>query len=147
MRPSARRVGLRTILGRRLASGWAVFLWAWALLVATHAPYPFHTTVEVGGVGLDKIVHGLLYAPLAATVAGFLARRGVRTFARRHRLWLMPAILLAFATLDELTQSLPDVNRNASLADWIGDAASILLVAVVAAGLAWRARRSRVPSG
>ena len=82
-------------------------------------------------VGVDKVVHLALFAALAA--AGRWA--GVRARA-------LAVLLLGYAALSEVVQGLPALGRSTSPADWVADAAGVLL------GLAlWElaARRSPVP--
>lgn len=73
--------------------------------------------------GVDKVVHGSLFAVLAVSGRWAGAGRGV-----------LAVLLVLYAAASELLQSLPVLNRSTSLADLVAD------VAGVAVGLlAWDA--------
>ena len=81
--------------------------------------------------GVDKLVHLLLFAALAASGRWAGARAGV-----------LAGVLVLYAAVSEVVQVVSALGRSASVADWIADAAGVL------AGLlawAWAAgRRARV---
>lgn len=99
----------------RWAPGAAFSAYALMLLTATHWP-----TVDLGEAppNTDKVLHIAAY-----WVWGVLALAS-GLFGR----WSSPGAMLRvavagafFAAVDEATQSIPGVNRHASLADWIAD--------------------------
>jgi len=97
-----------TELARRLARPWrAVFvLWALVVTLATHWP-----SLEVGSDTFpapDKIVHMITFGSLVVLL------RRTRWIAR---LWPVGLIVLAWTVLDELTQSLPVLDRTFSAQD------------------------------
>lgn len=126
----------------RLTSGWLLGGYALGLLVATHAPTHFRTSTRILGFSLDHWAHGLFYAPLTLLTLGFMSQARWDSFWRRRRLAAAPILLLIAAAVDEYTQSLPGINRSTQLADFIGDALGILIVAVIAA--AWLLARRTV---
>ncbi|MFG0275836.1 MAG: VanZ family protein [Phycisphaerales bacterium] len=116
----------------RLAFGAYVLV----LLTATHWP-----TVDLGPAppNTDKVLHIGAYA-----VWGALALAS-GLFGR----WSAPSTLVrvglagtVFAAIDEATQSLPGVNRHASLSDWIADILGLALALAAAWVVShWLARR------
>ena len=80
--------------------------------------------------GVDKLVHLVLFAALAASGRWAGARTGV-----------LAGLLLGYAAVSEVVQAMPALGRSASVADWVADAAGILLGLL---GWAWARRRSRV---
>jgi hypothetical protein len=87
--------------------------------------------VPIGPPGVDKIIHGALFAALALT--GSWA--GIRPTA-------LAVLLVAYAAVSELMQGLTPLARSASVGDWLAD------VAGVAVGLlVWQAltRTPRAP--
>ena len=84
----------------------------WVLIfVGTHMPLD-ELPVEMEP-GVDKIIHFLLYFPLAFLLA---AQRQIQTRAQ----WVSAlGILLAYAAFDEISQ-IP-VNRSAEFLDWVLD--------------------------
>ncbi len=142
-RPSS-RAGRLALAGRRLSGGWTLFGYSLALLTATHWPMDFRTERTIGGIAIDHVVHGLLYAPLAMLLVGFLGQRAVDSLWRRWRWMIAPAVLLAAAALDEWTQ--PAVGRSCNLSDWIGDAMGITAATAVSVASALVRRRLARPS-
>lgn len=90
--------------------------------------------------GLDKLVHGVLYAGLGGLVARALAggRAAALTGGRALAAWLISAV---YAVTDEYHQAFVP-GRTPDPADWVADA----IGALVAVGTAWAwgiIRRSR----
>jgi hypothetical protein len=88
--------------------------------------------VPLAPAGVDKVVHGVLFAALALTGRWAGISRSV-----------LATLLVLYAAGSELVQGLTSLNRSASVADWIADVIGILL------GLAlWEllARRSGHPA-
>jgi hypothetical protein len=79
--------------------------------------------------GVDKLVHLLLFAALAATGRWAGARTGV-----------LAGLLLGYAAVSEVVQGMSALGRSGSVADWVADAAGVLLGLL---GWAWAGRRSR----
>lgn len=79
--------------------------------------------------GVDKVVHLLLFAALAASGRWAGARAGV-----------LGVLLVAYAAVSEVVQGVSTLDRSASVADWAADVVGVL------AGLlawAWAGRRAR----
>lgn len=108
-------------------------------VVVLFAPGP---AVPSGPPGLDKVIHGGLFAALAIT--GALAASGIRWVRRRwlQRRWVWPA-LAAYAGGSELVQ--PLLARGGDVADLVADLIGLVVGAAVAYGAAawWDRRRSR----
>ncbi|OMQ14744.1 hypothetical protein A7K94_0214420 [Modestobacter sp. VKM Ac-2676] len=66
--------------------------------------------------GVDKVVHVLLFAVLAASGRWAGVRRGV-----------LAVLLVGYAAVSELLQSLPVLNRSTSVADLVADVAGVVL--------------------
>ena len=84
----------------------------------------FAPASDVPGVppGVDKVVHGLLFAALALSGrwAGIVGR-------------ILAGLLIVYAAISELVQELTPLARTGSLADWLAD-----VVGVVLGLAAWR---------
>ena len=82
--------------------------------------------------GVDKLVHGSLFAALAFT--GRWAGLGAR---------VAPVVLVLYAAVSEVIQAVAPIARDGSVGDWLADAVGVLV------GLAvWAAvDRSRRPTG
>ncbi|SHN86420.1 hypothetical protein SAMN05660350_03939 [Geodermatophilus obscurus] len=79
--------------------------------------------------GVDKLVHLLLFAALAASGRWAGVRAGV-----------LAGILVVYAAVSEVVQGVSALERSASVADWVADVVGVL------AGLlawAWAGRRTR----
>ncbi|WP_100500672.1 VanZ family protein [Geodermatophilus chilensis] len=79
--------------------------------------------------GVDKLVHLLLFAALAASGRWAGVRAGV-----------LAVLLVGYAAVSEVVQGASALGRSASVADWVADAVG------VGAGLlawAWAGRRTR----
>jgi VanZ family protein len=114
----------------------AVCLWAGLILLLTSWP-PRH--LPAGPHGFDKVVHLLLYAPLAALLANALRGGSTREHgATEHAFLLLKAITicLAFGALDEWHQQF--CQRQPSVLDWYADCVGVMVGA--AGALLWRRR-------
>ena len=103
--------------------------WAAVILVLTSIPVPSTPVDDV--LGLDKLVHLVLYG-----VLGALAARAART-PSRARLPLLAALgaVILFAAADEWHQALVP-GRSADPLDWVADAVGALAgTALVVRGL------------
>jgi VanZ family protein len=104
-------------------------VFAVAVLVSLAVLFAPADDVPAAPPGVDKVVHLVLFAVLAASGrwAGIRAR-------------VLAALLLVYAAVSEVVQGLTPLERSASVADWVADA-----VGVLAGLLAWAAleRRSR----
>jgi hypothetical protein len=104
-------------------------VFAVAVLVSLAVLFAPADDVPASPPGVDKLVHLLLFAALAASGRWAGARAGV-----------LGGLLVLYAAVSEVVQGLSALERSASVADWVAD------VAGVAAGLlgwAWAARRGR----
>jgi hypothetical protein len=102
-------------------------VFAVAVLVSLAVLFAPADDVPASPPGVDKLVHLLLFAALAASGRWAGARAGV-----------LGGLLVVYAAVSEVVQGLSALERSASVADWVAD------VAGVAAGLlgwAWAARR------
>ena len=95
-------------------------------LVVLFAPGP---DVPPSPYNVDKLVHGGMF--LALAVSGSWA--GIRRVP-------LGVLLLVYAGGSELIQTIPALQRDGSLADWIADAVGVLLGLLA---WAWIARRQR----
>jgi hypothetical protein len=66
--------------------------------------------------GVDKLVHGTLFAALALTGRWAGMARGV-----------LAGVLVLYAAVSELLQGIPILDRDSSVADWVADVIGILL--------------------
>ncbi len=122
-----------------------LFRWAAALLVvywivlfiATHVP-PSGLPSEPPFPNADKVVHLGGYAALAFVAAAAWTWR--RTMMVTDYLLLFMG-LSCYAVLDELSQMLPMVRRNADVLDWAADSVGAALGLAIFAVAAWSARR------
>ena len=79
--------------------------------------------------GVDKLVHLLLFAALAAS--GRWA--GVRAA-------VLAGSLVVYATVSEVVQGLSALERSASVADWVADVVGVLAGLLAWAWAGWRTR-------
>ncbi len=117
----------------RCWSGWILAIYAAAQFTGTHWPNPpALTSIE----GNDKFLHWGAYFGLSFLLATWLSGR--RTVARREliAIWSATAVL---AVLDEVTQLIPGVNRNAEVADWLAD-----MIGSICGLLAWHFLRRKL---
>ena len=91
-------------------------VFAVAVLVSLAVLFAPASDVPSAPPGVDKLVHAVLFAALAAT--GRWA--GVRTGA-------LVALLVGYAVVSELVQGLTPLARSASVADGVADVVGILL--------------------
>jgi VanZ family protein len=103
-----------------------------AILVSLVVLFTPASGVPTAPPGTDKLVHVAVFTALAGT--GRWAGAGT---AR------LTAALVLYAAGSELIQGLAPLARSASLADWIADAAGILLGLALWAFLARRRRPAR----
>jgi VanZ family protein len=89
--------------------------WA-ALLIATHLPAE---TALLPGHTVDKIYHVLAYAVLSGLLATVWQLAGGHLM--RRQLVIVWLVVVLYGAVDEITQ-IP-VGREASLLDWLADAA------------------------
>ena len=66
--------------------------------------------------GVDKLVHGGLFLALALTGSWAGMRR-----------WALAVLLLLYAASSELIQTVPGLQRDGSIGDWLADAVGVLL--------------------
>jgi VanZ family protein len=93
-------------------------------LVVLFAPGP---DVPPAPYGVDKLVHGGLFLALALT----------GSWAGIRRTGLAVGLLL-YAAASELLQTIPALQRDGSIADWLADAVGVLLGLLVWAAVARR---------
>jgi VanZ family protein len=104
-------------------------VFAVAVLVSLAVLFAPADDVPASPPGVDKLVHLLLFAALAASGRWAGARAGV-----------LGGLLVVYAAVSEVVQGLSALERSASVADWVAD------VVGVATGLlawAWAGRRAR----
>jgi VanZ family protein len=85
--------------------------------------------VPLAPPGVDKLVHLMLFAALALSGRWAGIRAGGLT-----------AVLLVYAAVSEVVQGLSPLERSASVADWLADAAGVVLGVVLWARLERRSR-------
>jgi membrane associated rhomboid family serine protease len=66
--------------------------------------------------GVDKLVHGTLFAALALTGRWAGVMRGV-----------LAGLLVLYAAGSELVQGIPAIERDASVGDWVADVIGVLV--------------------
>jgi VanZ family protein len=96
-------------------------------LVVLFAP---SSDVPVAPPGVDKLVHAALFALLAFT--GRWAGPRLRPLA---------VLLVLYAAVSEVVQEITPLNRTGSVADWLADAAGLLLGLAIWATLTRRGAR------
>ena len=79
--------------------------------------------------GVDKLVHGSLFAALA--LSGRWSGLGAR---------LAPVVLLLYAAISEVIQAVAPIARDGSVADWLGDAVGVLVGLALWAAIEGRRR-------
>ncbi|MGK5115561.1 MULTISPECIES: VanZ family protein [unclassified Geodermatophilus] len=105
-------------------------VFAVAVLVSLAVLFAPADDVPAAPPGVDKVVHLVLFAVLAASGrwAGIRAR-------------VLAALLLLYAAVSEVVQGLTPLERSASVADWVADAVGVLAGLLAWAGLERRSRR------
>lgn len=101
--------------GRALRNRRAVFVVVVILaFVATH--WPRLELAGTGGAPLDKLAHALNFAVLTALLwqTGWV-----------RRLAVLPAVMVAWSSFDELTQGIPGLGRTVDLDDWLANLAGL----------------------
>ncbi len=104
-------------------------VFAVAVLVSLAVLFAPADDVPSSPPGVDKLVHLLLFAALAASGRWAGVRAGV-----------LAGSLVVYAAVSEVVQGLSALERSASVADWVADVVGVL------AGLlawAWAERRTR----
>jgi hypothetical protein len=104
-------------------------VFAVAVLVSLAVLFAPADDVPASPPGVDKLVHLLLFAALAASGRWAGARAGV-----------LGGLLVVYAALSEVVQGLSALERSASAADWVAD---VVGVAAGLLGWAWAGRRGR----
>lgn len=126
---------------------WALVVYWPVMFASTHWP-KLEIPLETPAIPFDKLAHFGMYALLGCLclVAVRLIPPGsesARPILSHWRWWLgVPAVLVAYAVFDELTQ--PLFARDADPLDLIADSLAILLATGL--GLAWVARRRKLPA-
>lgn len=124
--PTAQKPRRLHLAGWLLAGYWAL------LFVATHLPQPLveGTAPEGSDIALHLIAYGVL---------GVLLWRALPS---SWGLWGKVAVVLgvcaAYGAVDELTQTLPGINRSGDVKDWLANLAGATLACVGC--WAWAAR-------
>jgi hypothetical protein len=104
-------------------------VFAVAVLVSLAVLFAPGSDVPSAPPGVDKLVHGSLFAVLAVT--GRWAGMGRS---------LMGALLVLYAAVSELIQGIPALDRDPAVGDWVADVVGVLLGLLVWARLQRRAR-------
>ena len=107
-------------------------VFAVAVLVSLAVLFAPPSDVPPSPYGLDKLVHGALFAALAVTARWAGVRRGVAA-----------VLLVLYAALSEVLQGTSLVDRDASVADLLADAVGVLVGLLVWAALTRRGDRPR----
>ena len=98
-----------------------------AVLVSLAVLFAPASDVPPSPPGVDKLVHGALFAALALTGRWAGVGRSV-----------LAVLLVAYAAVSEVVQGISPLQRSASVADWVADVVGVLL------GLAlWELRTRR----
>jgi VanZ family protein len=108
---------------------WSALAFAFVMAVLPHPP-------RLPGSPGDKIQHILAFLVLSALAPAAY---------REARLAAIAAGLSAFGVLIEIVQTVPALNRDASVLDWLADSAAI--AAVLGVVLLWRRRPSHQAGG
>ena len=87
-----------------------------AVLVSLAVLFAPASDVPSAPPGVDKVVHLSLFAALSLTGRWAGVRRGV-----------LAVLLVGYAAVSELLQSLDVLNRSTSVADWLADVAGVVL--------------------
>ncbi len=126
-------------VGRRHTTGRSLRFWLWTgywlvLVAATHVPIPPGT--PTGFRHSDKLIHFAAYFILARLGASAMLARGRRSVVTLIG-WCM--VYLFYGAADEWLQQF--TGREASLADWLADAAGVMTATLL---VLLRARRERI---
>ncbi len=107
-------------------------VFALLLLLSLAVLFAPASDVPLAPPGVDKVVHAVLFAALAAS--GRWAGIGSRVLA---------PLLIGYAALSEALQGLAVVGRSVSLADWVADVVGVLVGLALWASAARRGAASR----
>jgi VanZ like family len=102
-----------------------------AVLVSLAVLFAPADDVPFAPAGADKLVHLALFAALAVTGRWAGIGRGALAVG-----------LVAYAAVSELLQGLTPLDRSASVADWLADAAGVLVGLLLWESLTRRRRRT-----
>lgn len=91
-------------------------VFAMVVLVSLAVLFAPPSDVPPSPYGIDKLVHGTLFAALGFTGRWAGVRRAVLT-----------ALLLVYAPVSELIQSTNLIDRDASVGDWLTDSIGVLV--------------------
>ena len=108
-----------------------------AILYATIAPHPVGADELPLFPGVDKVVHFIMFATLAAALLFDLSRSKKATSAGRVMTVAGVAAVLVGA-IDELLQECLTYNRSGEVLDWLADAGGVAAVLLIFS--AWRLR-------
>lgn len=108
-----------------------------AILYATIAPHPAGADELPMFPGVDKVVHFIMFATLAAALLFDLSRSKKATSAGRMMAVAGVAAIL-FGAVDELLQECLTDNRSGEALDWLADAGGVAAVLLIFS--AWRQR-------
>jgi VanZ family protein len=112
---------------RRLVNGAVAVYWM-AMFVGTHIPNP---EAIIGPEVSDKLLHFVAYFVLMMLLAGRERLLNARWPAIR-KLGGCLLLVTVYATLDELLQAVPGINRHADLYDALADVCGACAAAVLA---------------
>jgi membrane associated rhomboid family serine protease len=87
-----------------------------AVLVSLAVLFAPADDVPLAPPGVDKLIHGLLFAVLAVTGRWAGIGRPV-----------LGVLLVAYGAVSEVLQGLTPLDRTASVADWVADVAGLVL--------------------
>ncbi len=91
-------------------------VFAFAVLVSLAVLFAPASDVPSAPPGVDKLVHGLLFAGLAVSGRWAGVARGV-----------LGVLLVVYATVSELVQELTPLGRTASVGDWLADVTGLVV--------------------
>lgn len=110
-----------------------------AILYATIAPHPVGADELPLFPGVDKVVHFIMFATLAAALLFDLWRIKTATSAGRVMAVAGVAAVL-FGAVDELLQECLTDNRSGELLDWLADVGGVAAVLLIFSALRRRHR-------
>ena len=115
-----------------------ILFWPAFIFAAVMAALPKPPSLPIDRFG-DKFEHALAFAVLT-----MFAQLGFRTVPR----WRLAERLSFFGAMIELVQSIPALNRDCDIRDWVVDTAMVLLVTlgfVLADRMGWTGRGETPP--
>jgi hypothetical protein len=104
-------------------------VFAVAVLISLAVLFAPGSDVPSAPPGVDKLVHGSVFAVLAVTGRWAGIRRAV-----------LAALLVLYGGVSELIQGVPALDRDPAVGDWLADVVGVLLGLLLWAGLQRRAR-------